>query len=338
LGTIRFGAEQAVRNCARLRQGESVVIVTDHATQHIASELRAVAEGISPDNITTFVMEDFGDRPDDGSDPLRLPEAIIEALRETEVSFFAATGKKGELATFRWPLYRLVQATPGLRHGHMPGISDEIMRTGMCADYEEVGRISARVGEIVKEARQITVTSPAGTEFTADFSPSLKWVALDGVLRPGTPANLPEGEVFTCPYNVTEGTIVVDGVLGDYFSEKFGLLDDTPVTLEIEKGRARKASCANDRLLKELEQYMAQDEQADRMGEFAIGTNTGVDRLIGNMLQDEKYPGIHVAFGDPYPELTGADWRSNAHVDAVLKDVTIDVDGYTIMRDGKFTF
>jgi aminopeptidase len=337
MGTLERGAEQAVKNCARLLPGEKVVIVTDHETKHIAAALRKAAEKTSPGRVETFVLEDFGKRPEDGSNPLELPEVIAAALRAADVSFFAATGKKGEVGSLRLPLIEVVYDTEGLRHGHMPGISDELMRMGMCADYDEVQRISNTVGDIVKEAREITVTTAAGTEFTAEFSPSLNWVVCDGLLRAGKPTNLPEGEVFTCPYDVKEGVIVIDGILGDYFSKKYGLVEDTPVTWEVLDGRVRKVSCVHERLKMELEEYMAKDENADRIGEFAIGTNTGVDRLVGNMLQDEKFPGIHVAVGEPIPRETGADWTSDVHLDAVLKDVTIDVEGQVVMRDGRFT-
>jgi len=337
MGTIEQGATQAVRNCARLQGGEKVVIITDRETEHIAAALRHAAEGISAGRVETFVLEDFGERPDDGSRPLELPEVIAVALRAADVSFFAATGKKGEVGSLRLPLIEVVYDTEKLRHGHMPGISDELMRMGMCADYEEVQRISNAVGAIVREAKEITVTTPSGTEFTAEFSPSLNWVVCDGVLRAGKLANLPDGEVFTCPYDIKEGVIVIDGILGDYFSEKYGLVEDTPVTWEVRDGRVRKVSCAHEGLQTELEEYMAKDENANRIGEFAIGTNTGVDRLVGNMLQDEKFPGIHVAVGEPIPKETGADWTSDVHLDAVLKNVTIDVEGQVIMRDGRFT-
>jgi leucyl aminopeptidase (aminopeptidase T) len=336
MGTVAQGAEQAVRDCARLLPGERVVIITDHETEHIARALRQVAEAISPGMITTFVLEDYGERPEDGSNPLKLPDEIAEATRRADVSFFAATGKKGEVGSLRLPLIKVVYATERVRHGHMPGISDELMRMGMCADYDEVQRISAAVGEIVRDAKEITVTSPAGTDVTAQFSSSLKWVVCDGVLRSGKPTNLPEGEVFTCPYHVKEGVIVIDGILGDYFSEKYGLVEDTPVTWEVQDGRVRKISCADDRLRSELMEYMEKDENANRIGEFAIGTNSGVDRLVGNMLQDEKLPGVHVAVGEPIPHETGADWTSEVHLDGVLKKVTIDVEGQVIMRDGEF--
>ncbi|TKJ30096.1 MAG: aminopeptidase [Chloroflexi bacterium B3_Chlor] len=337
MGTIREGAEQAVTNCARVQPRETTVIITDYATEHIAAALKDVAETISPGNVTTLILEHYGDRPDDGSNPLSLPDEIVEALQHADVSFFAATAKKGEVGSLRLPMTKLISDSKRLRHAHMPGITDELMRMGMCADYKEVQKISARVGDIVKEATHITVTSPAGTEFTAEFSPSLRWVVCDGVPRPGKYTNLPDGEVLTCPHNISKGVIVVDGILGDYFGEKFGLLEDNPVTLDVQDGRVVKVSCADDQLLRELEQYTRQDEHADRFGEFAIGTNTGVDRLVGNMLQDEKLPGVHVAVGHP-PQMTGATWESKVHLDGVLKNVTIDVEGYVIMRDGQFTF
>jgi len=336
MGTVAQGAEQAVRNCARLLPDERVVIITDHETEHIAAALRQVAEGVSPGNVETLILEDFGERPEDGSPPLELPDEIAKAVRHADVSFFAGTGKKGEVGSLRLPLIEVVYAAERVRHGHMPGISDELMRMGMCADYDEVQRISAAVGEIVREAGEIRVTSPAGTDFTAQFSPALNWVVCDGVLRAGRPTNLPEGEVFTCPHNVKEGVIVIDGILGDYFSEEYGLVEDTPVTWEVQDGRVRSISCVDDRLRGELEEYMEKDENANRLGEFAIGTNTGVDRLVGNMLQDEKFPGVHVAVGEPIPHQTGADWTSEVHLDGVLRKATIDVEGQVIMRDGEF--
>jgi aminopeptidase len=72
------------------------------------------------------------------------------------------------------------------------------------------------------------------------------------------------------------------------------------------------------------------------VGEFAIGTNTGLTDLIYNLLQDEKFPGIHIAFGSSLPGKTGAKWDSKAHVDGVIKNPTIHVDGETIMENGTF--
>ena len=72
------------------------------------------------------------------------------------------------------------------------------------------------------------------------------------------------------------------------------------------------------------------------MGEFAIGTNIEVQDVIGHILQDEKFPGIHIAFGNPYGEHTGAQWHSSTHIDVVGTKFDIWVDDSQIMRSGKF--
>ena len=101
---------------------------------------------------------------------------------------------------------------------------------------------------------------------------------------------------------------------------------------------------ANKQLQADFWAYTHTDENSDRVGEFAIGTNLGVERVIGNILQDEKFPGIHIAFGNPYGEHTGAPWRSGTHIDVVGLGFNIWLEsgagseGITeqIMRDGRF--
>jgi aminopeptidase len=337
MGSIQYGAMQAVRNCVRLAPGEKMVMITDREQKFIADAIVAEAEKISPGNIKIFIMENFGERPEDGSQPLAFPVEIGEALKEAEVSFYTASSKKGELKSFRIPMLEVVEANKKLRHAHMPGITQLLMETGMSVDYEKVQKLSAKLVELCRKAKTITVTTPAGTNFKAYFHPDWKWKVSDGLIKAEDWSNLPDGEIFTCVYNIPEGVIVVDGILGDFFSQKYGLLEQNPVTLKIRDSRVIGVECSRTDLLEEFFQYMRQDENADRIGEFAIGTNIGLEKLVGNLLQDEKFPGVHIAVGHGYPEKTGSDWKSDAHVDAVLKDTTIVInDILPIMKDGKF--
>jgi leucyl aminopeptidase (aminopeptidase T) len=337
MGTIDYGAEQAVKNCVRLAEGERTVIITDHGAKHIAADIERHAESISPGNVRTFVMEDFGDRPEDGAKPLAFPDELGSELSKADVSFYCAAGKKGELKSFRTPMLEIVEANQKLRHAHMPGIDDVLMTTGMAVDYAAVQEMCRKVYDIVDNAATISVTNPAGTDITATFNRDWNWIISDGLIRPEKWTNLPDGEVFTCVKAIDKGVVVVDGSLGDFFSSKYGLLEDTPLTMEIEGSRVVNVSCDNEQLAAEFRDYIKQDENANRVGEFAIGTNIGLERLVGNLLQDEKFPGIHVAIGHGYPEKTGSDWTSEAHCDAVLKNTTIVVDGNAIMKDGTFT-
>ncbi|MBN1975522.1 MAG: aminopeptidase [Sedimentisphaerales bacterium] len=333
MGTMEEGVKQAVENCLRISAGENVVIITDKQTFEIGTALKAATEKITG-KIEFFVMEDFGPRPID------FPPQIANAIKDADVSIYAAQGAQGELQTFRMAMLRAIEANHRLRHAHMIGITPEIMRDGMCSDYKEIQRISRLVYAKVKDTGKIRVVTDKGCNFLAEFSPALEWMVSDGDIRPGFWKNLPDGEVFTCPADVN-GTIVIDGCLGDFFTEKYGSIEKTPVTIEVSGGRALKdgISCDNKKLLEEFAQYIFEiDENSSRIGEFAIGTNTGLKKLIYNLLQDEKFPGIHVAFGSPLPGKTGAKWDSKAHVDGVIKNPSIFVDDDMIMNKGKFCF
>ena len=61
----------------------------------------------------------------------------------------------------------------------------------------------------------------------------------------------------------------------------------------------------------------------------------GLTRITGNFLQDEKFPGVHVAFGDPYGAETGADWSADSHVDVLASHADVYVDGRQIMESGR---
>jgi leucyl aminopeptidase (aminopeptidase T) len=58
--------------------------------------------------------------------------------------------------------------------------------------------------------------------------------------------------------------------------------------------------------------------------------------VIGHILQDEKMPGVHIAFGHPYGQHTGADWTSSTHIDAVACDCSVWVDGKPIIERGRY--
>lgn len=331
MGTIEQGVKQAVENCLKVKTGEKAVVITDMETLDIGSALKTAIEKIAG-QVQFFVMEDFGKRPID------YPQAIDEAIKAADVSVYAAQGAKGELQTFRMHLLKAIEANSKLRHAHMIGITKQIMEQGVCSDYSEIQRISKLVYEKVKNASKIRVVTGKGGDFTAEFSPKHHWIISDGDITPGHWKNLPDGEVFTAPVNVN-GTVVIDGCLGDFFAERYSSLENTPVIIEVKNGRAIKESlqCEDAELKRGFTKYLFEtDENSHRVGEFAIGTNTGLTELIYNLLQDEKFPGVHVAFGSPLPGKTGADWNSKAHVDGVIKNPTIYVDGEIIMDEGTF--
>ncbi len=330
MGTLSEGVEQVVASCLRVKKGERVTIITDLATREIADALneRIVREGCNP---TFFVMEDFHARP-----LPELPARMAEAIASTDVSIYAAQTADGELGTFRLPMLKAISANKTIRHAHMIQITREIMEMGMCVDYNLVREVTAKVRDAVTGARVIRVTTPLGTDLTVHLPEGARWITCDGNIQPGTWTNLPDGETFTCPSSV-DGTAVIDGVLGDVL-QKFGSLKANPVTITLTDGRVRDARCDNKEVLALYRKVVFEtDENSNRIGEFAFGTNLGLTHLIGRMLQDEKFPSIHMATGDPLESLTEEAWHSKTHVDGVMTSTTAVVDGRTIMKDGKYT-
>jgi leucyl aminopeptidase (aminopeptidase T) len=222
-----------------------------------------------------------------------------------------------------------------MRHAHMVNITPQIMSDGMRADYAVVDRLSSRVLDIVRRASRIRATTPAGSAFEATFNPAYRWIKTSGLISPEKWGNLPGGEVFTTPAEVN-GTFVIDGVVGDWLCEKYGRLDRTPLTIRVAHSRLVEATSSNADLREDFWRYTHTDENSDRVGEFAIGTNIEVRQVIGQILQDEKFPGIHIAFGNPYGAHTGADWYSSTHIDVVGTEFDIWVDDAPLMRRGQF--
>lgn len=327
--SLRPGARIAVRTCLNIGPADRVLVLTDDATLAVGEAL--ALEALTTGAIVTLRrLEEFAQRP-----ILALPDSLIEAYRDFKptASFFAASSQRGEI-TFRLNYGKILRSELKVRHGHMPGVTAELMRQGMTTDYDQVYEVTMAVHSIVSRAHAMHITNPKGTDLFAEFSPDLRWVPCHGRYHhQGEWGNLPEGETYTSPGRL-DGVIVAD-VLGDYFSSKYGLLEQ-PVTFTIKDNLVVGVESANQTLAAELSQYLDSAENGRRAGEFAIGTNLGLTHLVGNLLQDEKYPGIHVAFGNPYPELTGAPWACNIHVDVIPVQCTIDVDGRRLMTDGVF--
>ena len=152
------------------------------------------------------------------------------------------------------------------------------------------------------------------------------WINADGK------KNFPDGEIFTGPVETsTEGTVRFS------FPVITGGREISDIRLRFEAGKVVEASAAKgeEYLVKQLDT----DEGARRLGEFAFGTNFGIDRFTRNILFDEKIGGtVHMALGLGYPD-SGSTNVSAIHWDMICdlrQGGTVDVDGRPFMRDGKF--
>lgn len=321
------GAYNAINVCLKLKPNERITIITDNESLEIASALIAEIKKIgSPYSLN--IIEDFAPRP-----LKNMPQPILDDLAKSNVSIFCAIAHTGELRS-RIDMTEVVDAHK-IRHAHMVNINKQIMLEGMRADFNEVDKLSQKLIEKARKAKTIKVTSPGGTDMVAEFIPELKWIKTSGIINSEKWGNLPGGEIFTSPNNVN-GIFVVDGVVGDYLCQKYGKLENNPLIIHIADSRITKLECSNKELLEEFTAYIMTDENSNRVGEFAIGTNTAISQVIGQILQDEKLPTVHIAFGHPYSAHTGAKWQSTTHIDCVTANSSIWFDDAIVMDKGKF--
>jgi leucyl aminopeptidase (aminopeptidase T) len=324
---LMAGARNAVETCLSVRPGEHVALIADEASLAVAASIAAALDERKA-LCTGLLLEDFGPRPITVA-----PPDVLQALETADVGVLCMSPQPGELAA-RMAIVRVVERRQ-IRYAHMVGVTPQIMQQGMRADYRMVDRLSDKLRERMLRAEMLTVKTEAGTEIAAHFDRGLDWVKTSGLISPRYWSNLPAGEVFTTPATV-DGRFVCDATAGDHFNGKYGDLQTTPLVLEIEGARLVGVECARKDLEKEFWEYCHTDENSDRVGELAFGTNLGLSEMIGILLQDEKFPGVHIAFGDPYGSQTHANWKSKTHVDVLTRNCDVWIDEDQIIEKGQY--
>ncbi|MBN1302923.1 MAG: aminopeptidase [Anaerolineales bacterium] len=146
--------------------------------------------------------------------------------------------------------------------------------------------------------------------------------------------NMPDGEIYTGPVEKS-----VNGWVRFTYPAIYGGVAVEGAELTFKDGRVVEAKA--DKNLDYLQKMLETDAGACYLGEFAIGTNSDIDRFTGHILLDEKIDGsFHMAIGAGYPE-TGSVNKSAIHWDMICDlrtDSEILVDGDLFYKNGKFAF
>jgi aminopeptidase len=321
------GARNAVETCLAVQPGEQVALIADKASSAVAASIALALEERRA-KFTGLLLEAFGPRP-----LKEAPPDVLDALEKADVGVLCMNPQPGELGA-RMAIVKVVERRQ-IRYAHMVGVTPEIMRQGMRSDYRLIDRLSDKLRDRMLRAETLTVKSAAGTKIAAHFDRGLDWVKTSGLISRRYWSNLPAGEVFTTPATV-DGTFVCDATAGDHFNGKYGDLRATPLVMEIKGARLVRVECPRKDLEQEFWDYCHTDENSDRVGELAFGTNLGLSEMIGILLQDEKFPGVHLAFGDPYGSQTHADWKSRTHVDVLTRQCDVWIDDDQIIAKGKY--
>lgn len=302
-----------VRQCMGIQPGEDVLVVCNPVTEEIGALMRIEAQGEGADATLAVISE----RDSAAAEP---PRAVAAAMAAADVVLAPTIQSLSHTAA------RKIASEAGVRIGTLPGVTEEMLGRLMTGDLEEIRRRGWAVVTALNRGSEARITCPHGSDLRIGLEGRLGIVDAGELGNRGAFGNLPCGEGFIAPVEgTTEGTLVVDGSIASV-----GLLE-TPVALTVCEGHLVDATGEDGAHLMEL--LTVHGEDGTNVAELGIGTNEEAI-LTGNILEDEKILGTcHVAFGAS--AAIGGTVQVPVHLDCVVLEPTVEIDGETIVSGGE---
>ncbi|HEY5709006.1 MAG TPA: aminopeptidase [Solirubrobacterales bacterium] len=300
-----------LRDCLRIEPGEEVLVICNPVTEDIGALMRIEAEGDGAFATLAVISE----LDSNGAEP---PTPVAAAMVAAEV-VLAPT-----IQSLSHTNARRAATQAGVRIATLPGVTEDMLSRLMNADMRTLRRRGAAIAAALRSGEEARITCQHGSDLRLGLKDRIP-IADAGVLNaPGAFGNLPCGEAFVAP-TTAEGTLVVDGSIAGVGKV------ETPVELTIRDGHLTDATGPEGATL--LEMLTMHGEDGTNVAELGIGTNEEAT-LTGNILEDEKILGTaHVAFGAS--AAIGGTVQVPVHLDCVIVEPTVEVDGKEIVRGGQ---
>lgn len=308
---IVMSSKKLLAECLALKAGENFLVVADGPKQTLGELLQKAGRELGAESVL-MVMEE---RSRSGEEPPAAVAAAMGAAQAvvcvTEHSLTHTNARKRAAAA-------------GARVATMPGITEDMFLNGaVTADYLQVKELTEQLTARLTQARHVRVEKAGrALEFSIENRDGVPSTGM--FVEPGQSGNLPSGEAYIAPVEGSaSGQLLADGSVAGY-----GVLA-APLLLTVEQGRLVQAEGDGAKELLE----MLGDGDGRWLGEFGIGTNDKA-RITGVVLEDEKVFGtIHVAFGSN--NTFGGQIAAGVHIDIVVKEPDVYLDGRLIMSQGK---
>lgn len=308
------GAHIAVVDCMAVKPGETVLIVADELTQTIGKALWAEAVKAKAEVIYMEMIP----RKNDGTEP---PAAIAAAMLEADV-VLAPTSR-----SISHTNARKCATEKGARVVTLPGITEDIVQRALNADYNKIAQLSKLFANLLNLGSDVHLTTAAGTDLTLSITGRTAYADTGINHKPGDFGNLPAGEAYIAPVEGTaQGKIVIDGAMCG-----IGVLEN-PITLVVKDGYVTEIQGGQE--AERLEDMLSEYGQLGRnIAELGIGTNDKAI-LTGKVIEDEKVLGtVHLALGNNFG--FGGKVQVPLHLDGIIRNPTLVIDGQTILKQGK---
>ena len=192
------------------------------------------------------------------------------------------------------------------------------------AAWQKVHNEQQRLVDWLAGKKQVTVKGP-----NVDLGLSIEgrtFINADGE------KNMPSGEIFTSPVENS-----ANGWIRFSYPAIVGGREVEGIKLQFKDGKVISAKAKKNE--EYLNTMLDTDENARYLGEFAIGTNYGIQKFTKSILFDEKIGGtMHLAVGGGFIE-AGGENQSAIHWDMICDmhdDSEIHVDGELFYKNGEF--
>ncbi len=322
-------AHHVLRNYVGIKEGEQVLILGDSETYDALVQAFASAAYFFNAEPTIMVT------PPSFRELEKLPSKIaLKALEAADV-YIPMTPTSGhsvhatEVARLKWQQKLRMFIIGGWHGGGMEDALDAIRNH----DYEKIYEVTSKVAEVMSAGKRVRVTTPAGTDFTASIEDIPCRVAAGICRKMGESGCIPAGEAWSGPAEGTaNGVIVLNSTIMNICERPEG--PKVPVRVTLKNGRVVGVEGGEEAM--KLKSIIETVKNADNLAEVSVGTNHHL-KHNGRVLNDKRrYGTMHVAFGQNtyqiYPKGTV---ECDVHIDAVLQNPVFEVDGKTIVRDGK---
>jgi leucyl aminopeptidase (aminopeptidase T) len=305
--------EAVVRTCLAVEPDDEVLVVCNPVTEELGALMRIVAQGEGADATLAMISE----RDSHAAEP---PRAVAAAMLAADVVIAPTIQSLSHTAA------RKAASEAGVRVASMPGVTEEMLARVMGADMDELRRRGQAICAALDGGAEARVTCANGSDLRLGLETRTSIVDAGDLSARGAFGNLPCGEGFIAPLEGTaEGTLVVDGSIAGV-----GQVEES-VPLTVRGGHLTDAVGAEGEALLEL--LTVHGPEGTNVAELGIGTNEEAI-LTGNILEDEKILGTaHVAFGAS--AAIGGTVQVPVHLDCVVLEPTVEIDGEPLVRDGE---
>lgn len=316
------GARTIVENCASIKKGEKVFIVTDYETFGSALLIAKAAYAIGAE-VDMGIMKS---RDLDGQEPT---ECMAAAMERANIVLTPVSKSLAHTTAINKAL------TAGARALSLTAISEELMASpAFRADFKRQAPIVKKVAQLFTRADELTITTPAGTNLKVGLKGRKGNAHKCLVNRPGQFSAAPNIEANFSPVEgTTEGIFVSDASV-PYLG--IGKLS-SPITFTIEKGKIIKTEGGPE--AEKIKRIWAEqnDPNVYNIAQFAIGLNPEIKEAIGILgcnYDEGVFGTAHIGIGTSTN--LGGKIKTSTHFDALMNKPTVILDGeITLLKDGE---